>query len=71
MESVKIGAGSRCYSTKVCKHCHILWQRDINASKNMMTIAASVWAGHGRPSQFTPQNRRSEDGAVGSSNQAA
>ncbi|KAI8981971.1 hypothetical protein BDF20DRAFT_864360 [Mycotypha africana] len=43
----QIGAGARCYSTKV------------------------FWVCHGKPSQFIPQNCRSEDGAVDSSNQAA
>jgi hypothetical protein len=35
-----------------CKNCHMLWNRDVNAAKNMYWIAESIWAGHGRPACF-------------------
>lgn len=31
----------------------MLWDRGINASKNMANIARSIWDGQGRPSRFT------------------
>jgi transposase-like protein len=50
LESVK---GIRGSSILVCKTCKILWQRDINASKNMMSISLAIWKGKGRPSAFS------------------
>ena len=35
-----------------CKLCHIFWDRDINASRNMLDISLSVWKGKGRPLVF-------------------
>ena len=37
---------------KTCKTCKTLWQRDVNASKNMMSIASSIWNRDGRPTAF-------------------
>ncbi|GAA5803769.1 hypothetical protein HPULCUR_009253 [Helicostylum pulchrum] len=34
------------------KTCHLLWQRDVNATKNMLDIANSIWEGQGRPNPF-------------------
>ncbi|KAL9538006.1 hypothetical protein PS6_011654 [Mucor atramentarius] len=43
-----------------CHHCKQLWQRDINASNNMMmTISKAVWSGQGRPQVFTPERNTS------------
>lgn len=39
-------------SVLVCKTCRTLWQRDVNASLNMMKIAQSTWRGEGRPPPF-------------------
>ncbi|EPB89337.1 hypothetical protein HMPREF1544_03846, partial [Mucor circinelloides 1006PhL] len=36
-----------------CHHCKQLWQRDVNASNNMMTISKAVWSGQGRSQVFT------------------
>ncbi|EPB92469.1 hypothetical protein HMPREF1544_00767 [Mucor circinelloides 1006PhL] len=35
-----------------CKTCNIYWNRDVMASKNMHTIATSIWCGNGRPQVF-------------------
>ncbi|KAI8968380.1 hypothetical protein BDF20DRAFT_1004238 [Mycotypha africana] len=43
MKEVRISDGSSVYGTKACKTCGIIWQRDVNAAKNMLTIANSVW----------------------------
>ncbi|KAI7901655.1 uncharacterized protein BX663DRAFT_513573 [Cokeromyces recurvatus] len=39
-------------SVLVCSSCHTLWQRDINASRNMMTISISIWQRRERPTPF-------------------
>lgn len=52
-ESVDIFGGIRGYGVLECKTCFTLWNRDVNASKNMMSISLSVWNGDGRPSVFT------------------
>ncbi|KAI8969088.1 hypothetical protein BDF20DRAFT_893200, partial [Mycotypha africana] len=43
MKEIRISDGSSVYGTKACKTCGIIWQRDVNAAKNMLTIANSVW----------------------------
>jgi hypothetical protein len=35
-----------------CKLCNILWDRNVNVSKNMLDISFSVWNGEGRPQIF-------------------
>jgi hypothetical protein len=39
-------------STLDCKTCGILWQRVINASKNMLDISNTIWNNNGRPAVF-------------------
>ncbi|KAI8968530.1 hypothetical protein BDF20DRAFT_896898, partial [Mycotypha africana] len=41
-----------------CKQCLKLWQRDINAAINTMTISRAVWSGVGRPSVFKPAKKK-------------
>ncbi|KAI8975377.1 hypothetical protein BDF20DRAFT_822870, partial [Mycotypha africana] len=36
-----------------CKSCGILWNRGINACKNMMSIGTTIWNGNGRPKVFS------------------
>lgn len=40
------------HSVTAYKNCHTLWQRDLNAAKNMFYIADSTWRGDGRPTMF-------------------
>ncbi|KAG2194004.1 hypothetical protein INT47_005006, partial [Mucor saturninus] len=42
-----------------CKKCNIRWNRDIMATKNMYTIATSIWRGDGRPDVFKRQSATS------------
>ncbi|KAI9470601.1 MAG: hypothetical protein EXX96DRAFT_585025 [Benjaminiella poitrasii] len=44
------------FSVLACTACHTLWQRDVNAAINIMTIAKSVWGGEGRPAIFQRQH---------------
>ena len=46
------------FSILICNNCNIFWNRDVLASKNMMFIAAQIWAGIERPAIFTRQNRQ-------------
>ncbi|KAI8640096.1 hypothetical protein BD408DRAFT_420296 [Parasitella parasitica] len=39
-------------SVLACSSCRTLWQRDINASRNMMTISIGIWQGRERPTPF-------------------
>ncbi|GAA5808947.1 hypothetical protein MFLAVUS_002347 [Mucor flavus] len=41
------------HSVLVCKTCNTLWQRDVNAAKNMMKISLSIWKGMGRPKVYS------------------
>lgn len=43
---------TRGNSVLVCKTHNTLWQRDVNATKNMMSISLSTWRGNGRPTVF-------------------
>lgn len=45
----------RC-SVLFCDSCRTIWQRDVNAAKNMMKISLSVWAGDGRPEVYSRKN---------------
>jgi hypothetical protein len=36
-----------------CETCKILWNRDVNAAKNMMQICLSMWNEEGGPQAFT------------------
>ncbi|KAI9472201.1 MAG: hypothetical protein EXX96DRAFT_583230 [Benjaminiella poitrasii] len=44
------------FSELACTACHILWQRDVNATINIMAIAKSVWGGEGRSAIFQRQH---------------
>lgn len=35
-----------------CKNCQTLWQRDVNAAKNMQLISSYIWNGLDRPIMF-------------------
>lgn len=39
-------------SVLFCDSCETIWQRDVNAAKNMMMISLSVWTGDGRPEVY-------------------
>lgn len=39
-------------SVQVCTTCSILFQRDVNAAKNMLWISLSTWNGDGRPEAY-------------------
>ncbi|ORE11873.1 hypothetical protein BCV72DRAFT_331883 [Rhizopus microsporus var. microsporus] len=45
--------GLKGCSIQVCSICKTLWQRDINACKNMLSISLSIWDGRGRPFQYS------------------
>ncbi|CEP14429.1 hypothetical protein [Parasitella parasitica] len=40
-------------SVLACPKCKKVWQRDVNAAINMMTISRAVWMGEERPEVFT------------------
>ena len=40
------------------QNCQILWQRDINAGKNMYDIAEAIWNGGQRPNEFARPERQ-------------
>ncbi|KAH8554042.1 hypothetical protein BGW37DRAFT_483290, partial [Umbelopsis sp. PMI_123] len=53
------------HSILVCNHCHILWQRDINAAKNMYGIAMAMWTDGRRPNELArPQQEIAAQNAV-------
>ncbi|KAG2203223.1 hypothetical protein INT46_002505 [Mucor plumbeus] len=43
---------TRGFGVLVFKTCKTLWHRDVNASKNMMSIAPSIWNQDGHPTAF-------------------
>ncbi|KAG1158870.1 hypothetical protein G6F37_005402 [Rhizopus arrhizus] len=43
-----------------CSKCKKVWQRDVNAATNMMTISEAVWMGEGRPEVFKPKKNDGE-----------
>ena len=51
-DSLKKVEGVKGQSVLGCTNCQTLWQRDINAAKNMSLIASYIWNGHKRPPMF-------------------
>ncbi|KAI9256392.1 hypothetical protein EDC94DRAFT_616305, partial [Helicostylum pulchrum] len=46
MKPPKLSNGMKVNGILECgKPCHLLWQRDVNATKNMLDIANSIWEG--------------------------
>ncbi|PHZ13508.1 uncharacterized protein RHIMIDRAFT_120980 [Rhizopus microsporus ATCC 52813] len=43
----------KSHSILDCKACNILWNRDANASRNMLDISWAICRGKERPSVFT------------------
>ncbi|KAF7721224.1 hypothetical protein EC973_005086, partial [Apophysomyces ossiformis] len=60
MKKITTADGISFHGILACKHCGVLWQRDINACKNIFSIALSMWVGEGRLQRFsrlpTPNN---------------
>ncbi|EPB92523.1 hypothetical protein HMPREF1544_00536 [Mucor circinelloides 1006PhL] len=56
---------------KKCKTCNIYWNRDAMASKNMLTIATSIWCGNGRPQVFKRHTATSNVVVVAHSGESA
>ena len=43
-----------------CSKCKKVWQQDVNAATNMMTISEAVWMGEGRPEVFKTKKNDGE-----------
>ncbi|KAI7893655.1 uncharacterized protein EV154DRAFT_479179 [Mucor mucedo] len=41
------GSGVLC-----CQKCEKVWQRDVNAARNIMIISKAIWSDEGRPEAF-------------------
>jgi hypothetical protein len=50
--TVKTPYGWPNVTVLVCKHCETVWNRDVNASKNMLNIATAIWKNLRRPVQY-------------------
>ncbi|KAG2209474.1 hypothetical protein INT47_008317 [Mucor saturninus] len=66
LENLKCG-GHKIHQILNCNNCNIFWNRDVLASKNMFTIATSIWSGNGSPSVFQRQSATSNVVAAPSS----
>ena len=44
-ESLEAVSHTRGQGVLECKTCSTLWQRDVNAAKNMLSIGVDVWMG--------------------------
>lgn len=53
LNNIVTADGIRHNGVQECKNCRTLWDRDVNASKNMFYIAKNIWDGHGRPNEFS------------------
>ncbi|GAA5812652.1 hypothetical protein MFLAVUS_006109 [Mucor flavus] len=62
LKNLEVGKGEdvkKLHQILVCTTCNIFWNRDVMASKNMMSIATSIWSGNGRPNVFKRKNATS------------
>ncbi|KAG1474091.1 hypothetical protein G6F56_000559 [Rhizopus delemar] len=55
-ESLEAASHARGQGVLECKTCSTLWQQDVNAVKNMLSIDVDVWMGKGRPEEFKRQH---------------
>ncbi|EPB83721.1 hypothetical protein HMPREF1544_09515 [Mucor circinelloides 1006PhL] len=74
LENLKISRDNK--ETKIhqvlkCKTCNIYWNRDVMASKNMHTIATSIWCGNGHPQVFKRHTATSNVVVVAHSGESA
>jgi hypothetical protein len=56
-DSLKKMNGVNDHSVLECHNCTTLWQRDINAAKNMLLISSLIWNGNDRPGVFSLKAR--------------
>ena len=49
--------GANDHSVLECHNCTTLWQRYINAAKNMLLISSLIWNGNDLPGVFSPKAR--------------
>ena len=56
-DSLKKVDGAKSHSVLGCQNFKTLWQRDINAAKNMLLISSLIWNGNGCPEVFSPKAR--------------
>ncbi|GAA5812996.1 hypothetical protein MFLAVUS_006462 [Mucor flavus] len=62
LKNLEVGKGEdvkKLHQVLVCTTCNIFWNRDVMASKNMMSIATSIWSGNGHPNVFKRKNATS------------
>ncbi|KAL7326540.1 hypothetical protein PS15p_208868 [Mucor circinelloides] len=74
LENLKIGHDNektKIHQVLKCKTCNIYWNRDVMASKNMLTIATSIWCGNGRPQVFKRHTATSNVVVVAHSGESA
>ena len=61
MTPMNLSDGTEVHSILECEtHCKILWQRDVNASKNRLGISNSIWYGLGYGLERPPVFNRSK-----------
>ena len=67
LKSVKgekfVGEGVTAYmihGIKVCPHCKVTWNRDVNASRNILHIFQELRNGRGRPEAFLPRKTKGQ-----------
>ena len=56
-KTLKEVEGTKGVSVKACNKCHTIWQRDVNAAKNMSLISSYVWNNRPRPAIYQRQLR--------------
>jgi hypothetical protein len=56
-DSLKKEDSVKGHSVLGFQKCKALWQRDINAAKNMLLISSLIWNGNDRPEVFSPKVR--------------
>lgn len=47
----------RGFKVLTCTKCNAVFDRNINAAKNMMLISLNIWKGDGRPEIYKPKKR--------------
>jgi transposase len=56
-DSLKKADDVKNHSVLECQSCKTLWQRDINAAKNMLLFSSLIWNGNGSSRSISPKAR--------------
>jgi transposase len=56
-KDMKVAPKTKGVGVLQCSKCEIIWNRDLNAAKNMRIISNAIWSGNERPQIYKPKKK--------------